>query len=197
MLGNVFGSLVTTLIGLLAGGGIALANKMQGNSDPLIYGLAGVVTVICALLKDPAFVKALVARLAKLFGVSAAVLLLFAGPARADGTAEGLIPALSWCNADKSTCLAPAATAVPFTLDLSTGNVGPAVLFQVGEGLTVIRNGLAFGADLLAGTGTQGGWNAAVMGKVGPAGSGFFKVGPVFIHTPGNLAVTLGFGAGY
>ena len=119
--------------------------------------------------------------------------------ARADDVQPppGFLPQIAICNAGNTVCLAPAVAIVPYTIDLGTGNIGPAVLFQGGQGITFVGGKVSYGADALFGTSTSGGWNAALMGKVGPTGAPSFHLGPVIVHTPGDTRFTIGIGAGY
>lgn len=116
---------------------------------------------------------------------------------RADEPAPGLLPQIAVCNAGNTVCLAPSVSFVPYTVDLSTGKIGPSILFQVGEGVTIVKGSVAYGVDILLGTSTDGGWNAAFMGKVGPKGLASFHIGPVILRRAGAYSYSLGFGAGY
>lgn len=117
-------------------------------------------------------------------------------PAPADPT---LIPALAVCNLAKTTCLAPAIAIVPYVLDFDTGSIGrnQRILFQFGEGLTVVKGSVGFGGDFLVGTSDSGGWNAALLGKVGPKGGMMFRLGPVVEHTANGYHWSLGIGGGF
>jgi hypothetical protein len=132
--------------------------------------------------------------------------LLLASPARAqttatfDGTAfssdqpGGLLPQAGVCFNSGKECLQPAVTVLPYVIDFRSGNVAQNIGFGFGYALVfpkALAPSLIPGIEILGGTQTGGGWNAALLPRLGA-----LRCGVVVTHKPGVTYAGLGFGVG-
>lgn len=199
-LGNILGSLVTTILGILASAGLVYVNQMQANPDPLIYGLAGVLATICALLRDPAFVKALVDRLVSWITPKAppttCVLLLggllLAGTARADSAPTGPLGFQVGTISGRAVNLEFGLGFSGYAYDFGTRSVTRDVQFT---GLAELSLG-DFPLALLGGAGFQTGENQGLALQIGPEYRPL-NAALLFTAVPVGSTQSYGIAAGY
>ena len=122
--------------------------------------------------------------------------LLLAAPARADEPLQpgGLLPQAGTCFHNSDACVQPAATVIPYVVDFRSGNVAQNIGFGVGYALVfpkALSPSFTPGVEVLAGTQTGGGWNAAIMPRLGT-----IRIGVVVTHKPGVTYGGLGVGLG-